>query len=290
MLDEIQDSNATTLEIFKLITAEKKIGVGDMHQSIMGFNNCINGFMYLQDEVDETIKLTKSFRVSNEIAKKVEIFGKKFLSPNFSFVGIDYDDDTIESEMYISRTNGSLISQMIRLNNSNTPYNLSSKDRVQKIFGLLLTIIGLKPGCKVYSQEHKFLLNDMKAYYASETIRGRHKTLFSYIATQHSKDRQIKSACKAITDFGGKTIWDAYNVAKAHESAKTTHKLTLTTCHSAKGGEADKVVLDPDMFPDFLQDKGKMTESEIQQELNLVYVAVTRAKKQLLGASWLETI
>jgi len=192
--------------------------------------------------------------------------------------------------MFIARTNGSLISKMIQLNKQGVQYNLSSKDRVDKVFGLLLTIISLKPGCKVYSPEHKFLLDDMKAYYASENIRRNHKTLFSYIASHHAKDRSIKTACKTIIDFGGKEIWSAFNIAKAHSKANTTHKLTVVTAHSSKGMEADQVTLDEDLFPDFLTEPGKMTDKQVQEELNLIYVSISRAKKELIGASWITEV
>lgn len=290
MLDEIQDSNECTLEIFKLIPAQKKIGVGDMHQSIYAFNHCVNGFKYLSDVSDETVHLTKSFRVSTEIAQKIEKFGQKHLDNDLHFVGTKHDNDVIDSSMYIARTNGSLIAQMIRMNNKSIPYNLSSKDRVDKVFGLLLTIISLKPGCKVYSPEHKFLLDDMEHYYRSEDIRRRHKTLLSYIATVHAEDRSIKSACKTIVEYGGKTIWDAFNIAKAHSKAKVKHKLMLCTAHSSKGLEADQVTLDDDMIPDFLSEPDRMSDLEIQQELNLIYVATTRAKKELLNCNWLTEI
>jgi hypothetical protein len=290
MLDEIQDSNATTLEILKLIPADKKIGVGDMHQSIYAFNNCINGFDYLQDVTGKTVHLTKSFRVSTPIAEAIQIFGRKHLDKDLEFVGTDYDNEDIESSMYIARTNGSLISTMIKLNADNVPYNLSSKDRVDKMFGLLTTILALKPGCKIKFPEYKFLLDDMKNYYQDPDARRRHKTLVGYIASNHALDRSIKSACKTIASHGGKSIWDAYNVAKAHSSAKVQHKLTVVTAHSSKGGEADQVTLDDDMAPDFLDDPGKMTQTDILQELNLIYVAVSRCKKSLLNAEWLTEV
>lgn len=54
----------------------------------------------------------------------------------------------------------------------------------------------------------------------------------------------------------------------------------LSSVHSMKGGEADNVyIFDFPLFP--YQMWGTMTEDDFQQEENLMYVAITRAKKNL---------
>jgi hypothetical protein len=285
MLDEIQDSPEVTLEIFKLLQSSKKIGVGDPHQSIYGFNYAVNGFIYLRDTVDKTLCLTRSYRCSTAIATKVQTFCQTYFSPDMKFIGTDSEDTTISSTLYLARTNGALIARMIELNKHNTPYNLTRKP--QDIFGLLLTIVSLKPGCKIFQEEFKFLLQDMEYYYAHTHLKTTHKTLLSYIASIHAADRSIVRACRTIAEYGGKLIFDAYKIAKAHYEAKATHHLTLSTASSAKGLEADKVVLSDDLDLSFLESE-TMSEEDIQSELRIRYVAISRAKKELLGAEWLE--
>jgi len=286
MLDEIQDSSEVTLEIFKLLPAKKKIGVGDMGQSIYSFAHCVNGFQYLKDEKHHLQHLTKSFRCSAFIAKDIEKFGKKYIDPTMHFTGVEYEDETINSTMYIARTNGSLIAKMIELNKSHTEYTLTRP--AKEIFGLLLTIISLKPGCKIYNQQYKYLLDDMKYYHKNTQLHKRYKSLLSYIAAEHHRDKSIKTAIKTIIKYGGNEIFKAYNIAQSHE--KGSHKVILSSGHSAKGLEADKVVVDEDFYPDFILDPGQMTEVEIQTELNLVYVVASRARKELIGMSWLDSV
>jgi superfamily I DNA/RNA helicase len=58
--------------------------------------------------------------------------------------------------------------------------------------------------------------------------------------------------------------------------------VTLATIHKAKGGEAPRVIiLDPRRMPS----KAARVAWEIQQERNLVYVAYTRAREELIFAS-----
>ena len=287
-LDELQDSSEVVLEIFKTIDCKKKIGVGDEHQSIYGFNYCVNGFNYLHENADLTLRLTQSYRCSKEISEKIEIFSRKYLDKDLEFRGIDYDDLTITSKAHIARTNSSLVSKMMKLNDRNIAYNLTRP--AKEIFGLALTILSLKPGCTIYKPEFKFLLQDMEYYYRTPSARTQYDTLTKYIASEHSRDRTIKSAISAIVKYGGQKIFQAFNIAKAHEEAKVTHELTLTTSHASKGLEWDEVFIDGDMNPDFLDGTSKMTHEEIEEELRLIYVAVSRAKIKLENVNWLTTI
>jgi len=53
----------------------------------------------------------------------------------------------------------------------------------------------------------------------------------------------------------------------------------LTTVHKAKGLEADTTfILNPEEFPLNWKDQ---TEEELQQEMNIYFVALTRSKREL---------
>ena len=61
---------------------------------------------------------------------------------------------------------------------------------------------------------------------------------------------------------------------------KSGNVITLSTVHKAKGLEADNVfILLPDCLP--MKRKGQQLW-ELEQEMNLKYVAITRAKKKLV--------
>ena len=57
------------------------------------------------------------------------------------------------------------------------------------------------------------------------------------------------------------------------------NKITLSSIHKAKGLENDKVFI---YRPELMPSKFAVTEVEKEQELNLMYVSYTRAKKELV--------
>ena len=67
------------------------------------------------------------------------------------------------------------------------------------------------------------------------------------------------------------------NMLSNHESITQTPRITLSTIHGAKGGEADNVLLLPDVTKSAI-DNNDLNPDELHR---LFYVAVTRAKKSL---------
>lgn len=65
---------------------------------------------------------------------------------------------------------------------------------------------------------------------------------------------------------------------KLDSMMRASYGPVLTTIHGAKGLEADRIlILEPELMPS----KYAVTEVELQQEQNLMYVAATRAKEEL---------
>ena len=283
MLDEAGDLNPVTLEIFKLLPAKKKVMVGDPQQNIYSFNHTINGFKALAD-YGEFKTLTRSFRCSPEIAKRIEMFGQKYLDPKMQFKGTEDPDKEIRSAAIIARTNGTLVGTMIQLNETKVPFNLTRP--AKEVFALLLILISLKPGAKIFDKRYKHLLEDMNDYYSSAHLQKKYSTLIGYIGAVHSKDIMIKSSVTTLLMHGGRKIITAYELAQTYEKSKTPAKLTLTTAHSSKGLEWDKVTLANDMnVDDIIETPQTLRSAEDQEELRLYYVAASRARKELINAT-----
>jgi superfamily I DNA/RNA helicase len=69
-------------------------------------------------------------------------------------------------------------------------------------------------------------------------------------------------------------------IEQLFNDANIANAITLSTCHKSKGLESDRVViLLPNKLP--LTWKGQK-DWELEQEMNLRYVAITRAKKELV--------
>lgn len=230
MLDECNDLNAVTLEIFKLLPSTRKIMTGDELQNIYIFNNTINGFKIMKP-FGTTLPMTQSFRVSSAIAAKIEAFGRKYLDPDMHFRGVEITDPTIRTRAFISRTNGSLVGKMIELNHIGIPYSLVRP--AKQIFRVPLLLCGLKHKGFIPDPEYKHLQHDVNHYYDDPTTKSNYKSLFAYLKESHSDDPQIQSALAILLKYGAKAIIDCYSEARKHEHSKSPY--TLCSGHSSKG-------------------------------------------------------
>lgn len=287
MLDEAGDLNEVTLEIFRLLPSNNKIAVGDKYQNIYQFNNTINCFHVLKNE-GKLLRMTQSFRVSEAIARRVEAFGQSYLDPKMSFKGVLIADPTIKSRAYLTRTNAALIFKMIKLNELGIPYNLVRK--ATDIFKIPLMLCGLKYQHFISDPTYKHLQNDVDTWYENDELQTRYKTPLSYIGSLYTEDVQLLQSIRLIQRHGKADVIKAFGEAKKHE--RTKHPYTLATVHSCKGAEFDEVSIADDLndsINEVIQELNttrtvdSLTPNEIES-INLYYVAVTRAAKELYNA------
>ncbi len=291
MLDEAQDSAPVTLEIFKLLPAKKKVMVGDPFQSIFSFNKCVNGFDVLRNE-GVSKEMTQTFRCNPILAEQVQEFMQRYADPDFHFVGTKPVDDVIRTTMHIARTNSALVLKIIELMNGGVRFNMARE--ADKIFELVLILIYAKPGGRIFSQEWKYLQEDIDEWDNDPFLKSEYKTILSYMSEKYGEEPGIKSALGIIGTHGPKKVIEAHAFAKSHEGHKN-HAITIGTAHSLKGAEADKVYIMDDLNNSIrdLIEEGKplyeYTEAD-KEAINVVYTAYTRASKQLINAEWLEPL
>lgn len=291
MLDESGDLNPVTLEIFKALPAKRKVMVGDQHQNIYTFNHTINCFKEMEGE-GAMFPMTQSFRVSDKVARKIEKFCKTFIDPDMEFKGVKIDDPEIHDRAFIARTNGALISKMMELNNLGIKYSLARP--ASFIFRLPLLLCNLKKGGFVPDPEYNHLQEDVEEYFDDPDIRDEYTSPLSYIKNKYEDDIPLQSAANVIITHGKKGVQDCFEKAKANERARTNYM--LCSAHSSKGLEFDEVTLASDIEKSIMDiviaikhedmDLDKLSEDE-RAELNLYYVACSRAKKVLNGANYL---
>ena len=288
-LDEAGDINPVTLEIVKLLPAKRKILVGDSRQNIYAFNHTINCFSVVKGT---EFQMSQSFRVSPKIASKVQTFCNTLIDPNMKFVGHAQSTE-IKTKAFISRTNAFLISKMMDLNSAGIPYTLVRS--ADDIFKTAKELCFLSPTKKIYIQELKFIQSDIDDYYSIPELKTKYKSIYSYLLDIYKDDLQLSTTIKLIVRHSSKGIMSCYEEAKAHEKLETT--LLLGTAHSFKGLEVDEVFIADDLNVATLQIVAKMEELNLsykdltptlQSELNLYYVACTRAKKCLINATVLD--
>ena len=288
LLDECQDSFATTIEIFKLIPARKKVAVGDQRQALYSFNNCINGFEVLESEPGVRLSnLTKTFRVNDDDAQLVQDFMRRHLhQPDYSFRGNHYDDTTIKSRAFLTKNNSALIGKMIDLMDEGRGFNLLRPPKA--IFELVIIMLTLKRGGFIPNPEFRHLQDDVDVWYGSESIHIDYRSPIAYIASIHSDDIPIKTAVRLIAEHGAKTIFKVFDYAKRQYGTKN-HEWTLSTVFTSKGFTFDYVEISDDMNMAFAKaytehHEGKLSESGFNDILYQYYVICTRHRHELINA------
>jgi superfamily I DNA/RNA helicase len=226
------------------------------------------------------------------VADIIQTFCNKYISKNMVFEACrDVENPEIKSLAYISRNNSSLIEKMIDLDLIGQPYNLIRE--AKSIFELMLFLMFLKPNNKnIYNEDYIYIQNAYDEYSSDDALKKYYKGFFNYAREEFSDDINLSSAINTILTHTRDVIFKTYENAKAHEKEKTIHYVTLGTAHSTKGGEFDAVELAPDLKRTFekcleSQEKfGHFTAEDIQ-ELNLIYVAASRARYKLYSADWM---
>ena len=293
IIDEASDLTQITLDIFDRYPARQKIIVGDRAQMIFGFMGCVSAFDAYKGQ-GISLPLTKSFRCTTQLAERIQDFCNSTFSPSMVFEGMDYPSDIVPvTEVYLARTNADLITKMIELNNSSTPYNLSTKSKVKQMFKYPMFLVGAKPGAKQFDADLKTLQRDLDTW---ELIRIKDPSFTmsktAYLVSHNKDNPAVASASALLARFGPKDLIDAYHSAEEHKHSSSN--LTLCTIHVSKGGTWDIVTLDNSvdkaieetmkMFklkPNYIPDEDEITS------LRLHYVACSRARFKINNSRYL---
>ena len=292
MVDELGDITELTIEIFKLIKAKLKVGVGDSSQNIYSFTHTVDGFKQLKTE-GTTLYLTKSFRVSSVIAAKIERFCNSTFNKDIIFKGRDIcPKEKSISHAFIARNNSTLIKKMISLSEDNIPFNLTRPP--SSIFALVLALATLMPNKPVFFSQYKWLEKIANKHDSIKHLAHVPNRLLDYIGKEYEEDIAIKGALFTIAKYGKTRLFNIYTLAKQHYESKDTYFYTLTTAHSSKGLEFSEVTILEDLNEAvvkskylLLTEKDEDRINKLNEEFRLYYVAVSRAMLHIHNAKFL---
>lgn len=294
MLDEAQDTNGVTLGIFKYLKTKVRIYVGDKHQQIYSFRGSQNSLDKI--DVDTELYLSYSFRFNSYIANFANILLKNFKNETVKIDTLPQLDKDIETNAYISRTNASLISIMADRIENKKPF-VTIRDP-KEIFNLTIDVYYCLNNERDLIQRNKFLKEFIDEEeiinYASEVDDFELKTAFKIVKEHNDKIFEFK-------DIADKFYLAWKNRARNGFEQRIKEILFLTTAHTSKGLEWDKVTIADDYndFADLILDAQSNSLKEFQEnqkdiyfqnqelidEFNLFYVAITRAKKEIVKDS-----
>ena len=284
MLDEAGDLNEVTLAIFQLLPSPRKIAVGDQHQNIYQFNETINCFNVLNGQ-GTLFHLTKSFRVSPDIASRVERFCQRYLDPGMKFCGTPQPGKP-ETFAYLTRTNSALIAHMITCIAAKRQFGLVRKP--DEIFKMALMVCYFKYQSFITIPAYSHLQSDVDEYYENIDLY-KPQSLHQHLSELHSHDEPLLQAIKLVQRYGTQNIMNAYSVAKT--CSKTPQNYTLATGHSCKGLEWDEVHIADDLNQSIRKvtsaasfDPSAISYTD-REALNIYYVACTRSRMKLINAT-----
>ncbi len=271
ILDECQDTTAVFFEIFMLINAKRKLIVGDPHQNIYGYMNTVNAFDLIHDV--PLLPLTTTFRCSAEIASRVQVFGETYLSKPFNFVG--KGTNTIDNSIaYISRTNGSILMRIDTLLEEGQSFTLTKP--VKELLALPMALVNVVSGKPIFHKKYMYLETEYKKYALSGS-KGFYRFLLN-----HVDDEELHGTISFMNQISKKNI-NIFQLKKDVEAMRPNPNIWVVTSHSFKGREVGTVYIEEDLNRSTIE----AIEEFDRQELNLAYVACTRAKHTLLNCKFL---
>lgn len=280
-LDEIQDSVATILDVFFRFKG-KKMGVGDPNQNINGWRDTVNAFTINRPNA-VYLPLTNSFRVSQDTANICDKIFKDIMGETINMKGVNPNNklvssfDTSRQHVIISRTKSDLF--------------LSAFEYANK--GEYISFEG---GFKKYSF-HDYV--DLVMFRAGKPPR--HAFLKNFEDFQEFNEYVIENniiewenMIKIINS--NKNIVGMYNKIKESQVTKKSNKWTVlfTTVHSSKGQTytypvivKDNMINIPKIRRDIVDISNnlnmlKLFRKDILEELNVLYVAITRSETLLV--------
>lgn len=280
-VDEAQDLNNCQRELMlKMIKPNggRFIAVGDPKQSINGFCGAdIESFTKLANLPNTiTLPLSVCYRCGKNIVESAKDI-VPYIEANES--SIDGEVRTVtdltevkENDMILCRVSAPLVSVCMKFIANGKPAYIKGKE----IGGNLINLI------KKTKQDDLMLMFDLlsnELYKISLKISKKEgvsveeaKDDYTYIALAD------KIECLRLLSFGCSNSKDL--MYKIEQLFKDNSKgICLSTCHKSKGLEADNVYI---IAPDKLPLKRCMSvEWKAEQEMNLKYVSITRAKKVL---------
>ncbi|TVR29037.1 MAG: DNA helicase [Balneolaceae bacterium] len=281
LFDEGQDASAAMLDVFFNQNATKVI-VGDTHQQIYGWRFAVNS---LEKADFKTYQLSTSFRFSQAIADlAVEVLKwKKLLElePPFQITGRG-TKGKIKSKAVIARTNLGLLLKAIEY--------VTEKKRVKNIYfeGNINSYTYAEEGASLYDV---LSLNNGKHRLINDKLIKQMKNieeLEEYI--EKTEDVQLGMMVEIVKEYGNSIPSIINKIKKKHIDTddKENAEMIFSTVHRCKGMEYDAVQIVDDFISEeklekLVSDNKKedLDFDKLNEEINLLYVAITRAKSSL---------
>ena len=300
-IDEAQDLSPLQWRMVKTIwkKASKTYIAGDDDQAIFRWAGAdVDSFIALKEEVDHIDTLKQSYRIpggpihelSQQIIKRVTNRYTKDYLPRQELGDLTRYSDLTQVDMsqgewlVLSSANYFLDDVKDLCELQGWYYSHKHKNSIQLDLLLAIqawekwrTVNHLLPVASIKNIYSYLGDNVTKGYKTGKTMNNEEE---GYYIGECNADHGLQTQdvwFKAFTGLDTNTENYIRNMLANEEKITQTPRITLSTIHGAKGGEADNVLLLPDITKSAL-DNNDRDPDELHR---LFYVAVTRAKKAL---------
>jgi F-box protein, helicase, 18 len=280
LFDEGQDASPAMLSVFANQTNAIKVIVGDTHQQIYSWRFAINSL----NQVDyENFYLSNSFRFNADTATLArEILEWKSIYSDFKKTEINGlgEFKELKTKATLARTNLGLLKKAIDY--------MSLHNNKKKIYfeGNFNSYTYADEGASLYDILN--LYNGNRARINNGLIKSMSNIAQLQEYIDKTEDRQLGMMLELVLDYENEIFDIIKNIKEKHTANKYDADMVFSTIHKCKGMEYDIVELAEDFITqekveklkeETKKDKGLI--KKLDEEINLLYVAVTRAKKQL---------
>lgn len=179
----------------------------------------------------------------------------------------------VPGDLVLCRTNAPLYRLCLEMLDAGIPAVIQGKDILKEFGGLTAFVEGyekknkgasLADGCRAFAQARIAELQEFdNVDLQIEMVRDQAEVIIS-IATKRGL-KNIKQVIEVLKEL----------------TADHPNPVRLSSVHRAKGSEADRVII---LHPELMPHPKATREWEVSQELNLLYVALTRSKRVLYFA------
>lgn len=268
LVDESQDLSAPTLEIVSSQNQGIKVFVGDENQSIYGFRYAMNALDSELIAGYRQLYLTQSFRYTQRIANIAnEVLSWKSKYSDYEIVPIRGLNEpiTVPNRAIITRTNFTLLNQAYIIAQQGRSLYIEGNLNLDSFHKLICDFNRIRLGQEPilpYLPKKKDLKGCKEMYAIAE-------------------DFEMLNLVRLVEDFKSESV----NIIPRIQRMLTTKEnadIVLTNTHKSKGLEYNSVMLTDDFikYSDINEDNAQ--KMNLDEEINLLYVALTRTTNELI--------
>jgi hypothetical protein len=271
LYDEAQDADEVVTGVVQAQPVQV-VAVGDSSQAIYQWRGTVD---FLARFEGQRAQLTQSWRFGEAIAEEANVW-LAAIGDDMQIRGNPHRDSRVGycrsylPNVVLCRTNGGLISQVIRAQDRGIPVALAGKDTGRKLRDLAVAAEKLQNRqWQGHPDLQGFKTWDEVRRYADEDPAASDIAVFVKLVDAHGPQRLIAAVDGCV------------DPAEA--------RLAVSTAHTAKGLEWSHVRIDEDYPQPYIDSKSQLPVYPDRQARMLAYVSVTRARDLLdpRGVEWI---